>query len=381
MPPPTEVSLCCIQPHHQNNHQLPGKDIQLRKSRNSLPKGVTDTFNETLENFRDATPLLAENHKKKLLSSLDLLTDSREGIQFLYEHIQELTEAGIFKDTMWDDPARLVPALVGGTLKAGDQTTIVEVTSELRILAIANGSIEHKKFSAKKARIFLEETLVSNLDLIFPSGSEETRSMSEDTLRKIRELFDFLTEQISVDSIKGELAKEIELICAQRPVVTDRVLEIIKTVKNEIELSLENEDDQRLKHYVNAVYAPSEKAGELSPNDYKKFLEQAKQKEVLKECEDLAETMHDTGLSVDYPAILLRHVANEVGLVKTVLGLDNVGKAELDKHKSFVSELILNVIHPETARTCYGLAKLLERSLLSHQPVKSGLKRIIGMSL
>jgi len=353
----------------------------LIRSSNPLPKGVVNKYNETLENFRDATPLLSENHKKKLLSSLDLLTDSKVGIQFLYDHIQELTEAGIFRDTMWDDPARLVPALVGGTLKAGDQTTIVEVISELRMLAIMNGSITHKKFSAGKARLYLEETLVSNLDLIFPSGSEETRSIDENTLKKIRVLFDFLTDQISVSRIKGKLAKEIELICAQRPVVTDRVLEIIKTVKNEIELSSENGDDRRLDYYVNAVYTPSKKAGELDPDDYKKFLDQAKRKEIINECEDLAETMHDTGLSVEYHAILLRHVAREVGLIKMALGLDNVGKAELDKHKKFVSELILKVIHPETARSCFGLAKLLERSLLSHQPVKNGLQRIMGLSL
>jgi hypothetical protein len=353
----------------------------LRKSSNALPKGVTDKFREALENFREATPLLAENHKKRLMSSLDLLTDSKEGLQFLYDHIDELINAGIFRDTMWDDPARLVPALVGGTLKAGDQNTIVEMLSELRLVAIANGSVSHKGFSAGKARTFLEEALVSNLDLIFPSGSEEIRSLDDDTRRKIDVLFQFLTDQVSVDRIKGRLAKEIELICAQRPVVTDRVLGIIKTVKNEIELTPENEDDRRLNYYVNAVYTPSEKAGEFNPDEYQTFLEQASRKEIIKECEGLAETMHDTGLSVGYHAILLRHVASDAGLVKMALGLDNVGKAELDKHKKFVNELIRKVIYPDTARSCYGLAKLLERSLLSHQPVKSGLQRIMGMEL
>lgn len=351
------------------------------KGSKPIPKGVKQKFRETLNNFKEATPLLAVNHKKKLLSSLDLLTDSKEGIQFLYDHTGELVDAGLFRDTMWDDPARLVPSLVGGTLKAGGQSTIVEIVSELRILAIANGTITHKKFSAGKARTFLEETIVSNLDLIFPSGSEEIRSLDEDTRRKIDVLFQFLTDQISVDKIKGRLAKEIELICAQRPVVTDRVLKIIKTVKNKIQLTSDNDDDRRLKYYVNAVYTPSKKAGEFSPHEYKAYLDHAKRNEIVKECEELADRMHDTGLSVDYHAVLLRHVANEGALVKLALGLDNVGKAELDKHKKFVSELILKVIHTDTARSCYGLAKLLERSLLSHQPVKSGLQRIMGVEL
>lgn len=353
----------------------------MTKSSNKIPKGVEDKFYETLDTFRDATPLLAEGHKKKLLSSLDLLTDTEEGVQFLYENTKDLVDAGIFRDTMWDDPARLVPSLVGGTLKAGDQTTIVEVLSELRMLAIANGIIKQKGFSSGKAKTFLEEALVNNIDLIFPGGSEEDRSLDVDTRKKIKVLFNFLTDQISVQKIKGRLAKEIELICAQRPVVTDRVLEIISTVHDEMDLSSESDDDRRLTYYVKSVVSPSEKAGELEPKEYRSFLEQAKRKEVIHECEQLAGTMHETGLATEYHAILLNHVASEAVLVKLALGLDNVGIAELDKHKKFVSELIQRVIHSDTARSCYGLAKLLERSLLSHQPVKSGLQRIMGMEL
>ncbi len=353
----------------------------MKKSSKKIPKAVEQKYQETLKSFKEATPLLAESHKKKLLSSLDILTDSKEGVQFLYSQIDPLIGAGIFRDTMWDDPARLVPALVGGTLKAGDQTTIVEVVSELRILAIANGAIKHEKFSAGKAQTFLEDALVNNLDLIFPDGSEESRAMDENTQRKIGVLFTFITDQISIHKIKGRLATEIELICAQRPVVTDRVLEIIRTVHNEIELSSENEEDRRLMYYVKSVYTPSKKAGELNADEYKRFLEQAKRKEIIEECKELSDSMHETGLSVDYHAVLLRHVAKDSALVKQALGLDNVGKAELDKHKGFVNELIETVIHPDTARSCFGLAKLLERSLLSHQPVKSGLQRIMGLKL
>jgi hypothetical protein len=352
----------------------------LKKSSNSIPKGVENKFYETLENYSEATPLLADSYKKKLLSSLDVLTDNKEGLQFLYEKIDRLVNAGIFSDTMWDDPARLVPTLVGGTLKAGDQNTIVEILSELRILAVAEEKIRYKNFSAGKARTFLEDALVNNLDLIFPGGSEEDRTMEEDTRRKIKLLFDFLTEHISIGTIKGRLSREIELICAQRPVVTDRVLEIIRTIRDEIELDPDREEDRRLNFFVKAVYAPSEKSGELTLDEYSNFLKTAKRKEIVKECEALADTMHSTGLAVAYHALLLRHIAQDGALVKLALGLNSVGKAEYDKHKKFVSELIRAVIYPETARSCYGLAKLLERSLLSHQPVNSGLRRILGLT-
>jgi hypothetical protein len=340
-----------------------------------------EKFFEALEDFKEATPLLAENYKKKLLSSLDLLTDSRDGIQFLFNQIGDLAEAGFFKDTMWEDPERLVPSLVGGTLKAGGQSTIMEIMSELRILAIANSTIKHKNFSAGKAERFLEETLVSNIELIFPDKSELAQKSTKDTQRKINVLFDHITDLIPIDKIKPRLAKEIELICAQRPVVTDRVLDIISTVKKDMDLSAGNKEDRRLSYFVNAVYAPSEKAGDLSVDEYEKYLDQAKRKEIVKECEELSETMHETGLAVDYHAILLRRVADSGSLVKLALGLENTGQAEVDKHKKFVSELIRTVIQPDTARSCYGLAKLLERSLLSHQPVKSGLQRIMGMQM
>lgn len=353
----------------------------MKKSSKKISKGVENKFYETLENYSEATPLLAESHKKKLLSSLDVLTDSKAGIQFLYERIDELVNAGLFADTMWEDPARLVPTLVGGTLKAGGHNTIVEIISELRIIAVANENIRYKNFSAGKARTFLEDALVNNLDLIFPGGSEEDRNLEETTRRKVDLLFDFLTDHIPIGNIKSRLAREIELICAQRPVVTDRVLEIIRTVKEEIDLDLDIDEDRRLNKYVKAVFAPSEKAGDLSPDEYATYLKSAKRKEIIAECEALADTMHKTGLAVAYHALLLRRVAGDGSLVKLALGLDNVGKAEYDKHKKFVSELITAVIHPDTARSCFGLSKLLERSLLSHQPVKSGLQRLLGMEL
>ncbi len=350
-------------------------------SSNSISGNVSKKFFQTLKAFSGASPLLAEEHKKKLLSSLDLLTDSKEGVEFLYNHIKELVEAGIFKDTMWDDPAKLVPSLVGGTLKAGAQTTIIEILSELRMLAIANGILTYKKYPSGKARTFLDEALVNNLDLLFPAKTEENRTLKKETVKKIDALFKFLTTQIPIANIKGRLAKEIELICVQRPVVTDRVLEMISTIKNEIRLSADQAEDQRLLHYVEAVYAPSEKAGELDINEYDAYLKKATRKEIVKECEELSDTMQETGLSVNYHAVLLRHIANEGSLIKAALGLNNVGKAELDKHKKFVSEVIRTVIHPDTARSCYGLARLLERSLLSHQPVKSGLQRILGLKM
>lgn len=349
----------------------------MNKQNKEIPKDVKNKFFETLEDVSDASSVFIETQKKKLLSNLDILTDSKEGIRFIYDHIDKIIEAGVFEKTMWDDPQRLVASLVSGTLKAGGQNTIYEMLSEIRMAAITNEKIQVKNFPASKARRFLEETLVNNLNLVFTENSGEFQEMDKTTRRKVGALFSFLTDIVSIKSLKHQIAREIELICVQRPVVTDRVFKIIDTVRQNIDLT----DNKRLTFYIKAVYSPSEKAGKMGLNEYRNFLERATRKELLQECEQTSEMMQKTGLTSAYQALLLRHVAENAHLIKKALKLNSRGQAELDAHKKFVAELIKKSIHPKTARACYGLAKLLERSLLSHQPVKSGLQRIMGMNI
>jgi len=353
----------------------------LSKRSNQISQNVKDKFFKTLESVSGSAAVFAESSKKKLLSNLDILTDSEAGIRFVYDHIDQIMDAGMFNDTMWDDPRRLVPSLVSGTLKAGGQNTVYEILSEIRMAAIASEKLQVKKFPPSKARTFLEETLVNNLNLVFPDGSEELRSLDKVTRRKIKALFGFLRDVVTIGSIKHQIAREIDLICVQRPVVTGRVLKIIDAVRSNIDLSQGNEDDRRLNFYIKAVYSPTEKAGKMQADEYRDFLKQAGRKEILQECEQMSEMMRDTGLASACHAILLKHVADNASLIKTALGLNDRGRAELDAHKKFVNLLISKAVHPKTARVCYGLSRFLERSLLSHQPVKSGLQRIMGMNI
>jgi len=353
----------------------------LNKQSKEIPQNVKNKFFKTLKSVSGTGPAFVDTHKKKLLSNLDILTDSEAGIRFIYDHVDEIIEAGIFEETMWDDPHRLVPSLVSGTLKAGGQNTIYEILSEIRIAAITNEILYVKKYPATKARGFLEETLVNNLNLVFTDNSEEFREMEKATRRKIRALFSFLTDVVSIESMKHQIAREIELICVQRPVVTDRVLKIIDTVRQHIDLTNNEKDDKRINSYIQAVYSPSVKAGKMHLDEYRDFLDQATHKELLTECEQISDMMQETGLTSAYHALLLRRVAENATLIKTALKLNDRGKAELDAHKPFVTALIGKAIHPQTARSCFGLARLLERSLLSHQPVKSGLKRIMDMKI
>jgi hypothetical protein len=360
-----------------------------------LPDHTLEGFQETLGGLRSAPPLLKQEHTRRLLSQVDVLTDSREGLDHLQARVPELVEAGVFQDGPWENPSRLVPALVGGTLRAGGASTLLEILSELRIMAVAEGSVALPGFSRARARSFLREVLVNTLDLLFPGDTEADRVMDAGTRKKVDLLMALLLERVPLEEIKGALATEIELVCLQRPIVPDRALKIIRLVRENVPVEPpvepgvesgvdsgdEREDDRRLHVYIRAVYAPSPDAGARSLEEYQGFLAVADRSVLEGECRALGATMKETGLAVGHHALLLREVATRRPLVSLLLNLDRTGQAELEKHREFVAGIIEEAIHPGTARSVYGLGRLLDRGILSHQPVLNGLERLRSLEL
>lgn len=347
----------------------------------TIPTHLEQSFFSNLENLKEAGALVRQEQVKKLLSSIDIIAAKKDGIRYLYDHIGAVTEAGFFNDSLWEDPMMLNPALVGGTLKVGGGTTLFEVMSELRMLAIANGAYTTDLITPKRARAFLDDVIINNLDIFFPDASEELRNVESSTRKLIRGLFDLVGEFLSLEAISEKLATEIELICLQRPIVTDRALSIIKTVYNRQKKNPDLQLDERLQKIVDSIYAPSPYTKGKSAYEYRTFLNKAHDETIKMECDYLGETLRNNGLSTMYHAVLLRHVRQSPKLVKELLGLDNYGKAEYDTHKEFVTELIEFAVHPETSRSVYGLATMLERNLISRQPVKSGLGRFIQLNI
>lgn len=341
-----------------------------------LPETLLNGFNESLEAMQEASALLRPPHVTRLLSQVDVLTDSLEGMHFLRRRIGELEGGGIFQGGPWDNPARLVPALVAGTLKAGGQTTLVEILSELRMLALARGEIEHGAVSAQAAHEFLRDVMVNALDLRFPGHTEEDRNLDPQVRVKIDHLMTVLADQVPLEQIKDALATEIELICHQRPIVTRRALQLIELVHEEVGLEEERPEDHRLQRYVEAALSPSPATAHRSPDEYARFLDEASPTELEEECRLLAGTLKDTGLAVGAHAHLLRRVASDLPLLSLALGLGPAGRAELERHHEWVAELIGEVVLPSSARSVYGLSRLLERGLLSRQPVLGGLRRL-----
>lgn len=341
-----------------------------------LSDNLVQGFRESLEAVEQAPSLMKEPHVRRLLSQVDVLTDTREGMELLVERIPDLVRAGVFEGGPWEDPGRLVPALVNGTLRSGGPTTLMEILSELRMVAVAEGRLTIDTYAPNRARTFLKEVLVNTMDLLFPGESEEDRSMDPQVRRKLDHLMNLLVERVPLEEIKGALATEIELICLQRPVVTDRALRIINLVRHNVQIDPSREEDQRLDRYLQAVASPSEGAAGRTASEYHAFLSDADRNDLEAECKALGSTLRETGLATEHHAVLARHVASRPSLLAVLLDLDRTGRAELEKHGEFITELLDKTIHPDTARSVYGLGRLLDRGLLSQQPVQGGLRRL-----
>ncbi|MGF1637267.1 MAG: hypothetical protein ACFCUU_09350, partial [Cyclobacteriaceae bacterium] len=82
-----------------------------------------DNFLKCLEEFREATDFTKPNKSALLASQIDLLCMNQSGMAFLYEYASILENAGFFSGTAWNEPDKLVPSLVKGTLKFGHPTS------------------------------------------------------------------------------------------------------------------------------------------------------------------------------------------------------------------------------------------------------------------
>ena len=343
---------------------------------------VRKHFEKVLTELESTKPFARPRYINRLLASVESLLETKEGKDLVFDKMTELNEYGLFSETPWNDPGKLVPTLVGGTLKSGGLQTVMEILSDLRMSAIAAGTLKDDRCSPEDARFFLQDALVQNLDLMFPGATEHSRGMSESDRKKIQILFDHLKEQIHFDVIKEKLAEEIEMICAQRPILTSRVRRIIQLVNENILLQQNGEKSDLLRLYVDAVYSPSERAAKAETTvAYDKVLDSLKREELAEEVGTLAATMMRTGLCSSFHAVLLGKLRQDDELLKESLGLNETGKVQYDKHKHQIGKLLDIFSHPDISQSIYGFGRMLERGLLDRQPVRSGLYRLMDCEI
>ncbi|MCA8923432.1 MAG: hypothetical protein KDD82_16565 [Planctomycetes bacterium] len=115
-----------------------------------------ERLDQALKRLEAAKPLAKAVHQTPFFQIADALFGSEEGLALLYERAPRFQAAGVFAGGGWEDPARLQPPLVRGTLDSGGIYPVVEGLSELRMLSLAKGTSRSERVTQAEARVFLE---------------------------------------------------------------------------------------------------------------------------------------------------------------------------------------------------------------------------------
>ncbi|MEX0811633.1 MAG: hypothetical protein WD048_05400 [Chitinophagales bacterium] len=337
-----------------------------------------------LKALEEASSLTKKDKALKLLSQADRLMRSEKGVAYIYEQIDRIVAAGVFADTAWEKTDQLVPKLVAGTLKAGAPLTDYELLSELKILAISKGVFSDSGISSEEAEFFLETVIVDNLDLIYGQLNEDQRiRITPEELGKIQLVFRFILERLSVEGIKKQLAEELKLLTAQRPVFTGHIRDIIRLLSDSVKLDESDTKNRALLSYLYAVKGPTEAAFERNASEYKSFLENLSEEDLGEEAETFGKSLDSKGLVSEHHVELIKFLikGDHKKFLNLSLALNKIGKAEIDAHRTFVYQLINEHFEHYYSQAVYGLSSMLNRSLLSRPAVKNALEHLCQMKL
>ncbi|MGM0752039.1 MAG: hypothetical protein ACQET6_08895 [Bacillota bacterium] len=348
-----------------------------------LTSKLEDRFLQALNELESAASFAKSMYQTDVYQEAQRLLDTDEGLGILYRSASRFEKAGVFQDGPWEKASKLQPPLVAGSLQAKGLPSIIEILSELRMLAIAEGQYEHPDVSTEMAEDFLNEVMVLNLNLLFPEATEAARIEGGEQSERATELFRFLSDKLSYQALTTTLIKEIERLTAQRPIMVKRTVSMIETAKKMLHSDLSAAERLVLEKYVSAIEGPSLLSKSIvQPGEYRKKLMDLSKEELEKEAVAFARSMRETGLVAPQHAILLRFLSRKFReLVPAALQLNDKGKANLDEHAELVFQLIKVAIYPATKQSVYGLALMLERGVLSSSPVSPGLKRLIELDI
>ena len=315
--------------------------------------------------------------QQKILNSLDLLLRTEGGLVFIYDHMEEIVASGFFKGTVWEHPKDLQPALVKGTLCNGFPMVIYESINELRMLGLALERITSREISAEEAMQFVEEAMISCFDLAFHEGGEETRyRLTPDGLERIKDLFQFILSHVPIDNFKEDILREIREVTGQRPIMTNKIEDLIRLISQKYTLDENRDSDSELKLFVDALLHPSSLSVEYPDlAAYKTALGKLTGEQLSEECRQVVYKMSSTGLVSEHHLALISFLAGQhTQLLPQALGLNEHGHADYKRHEEFVLQLIRDYLVPGNKSVIYGLSKFLNRTLLSRKAVLNSIK-------
>lgn len=356
------------------------------------PSGVSErlrqSFARSAAGLARARPFAKGRYRDQLLDICRRLLVAPGGRAFIYEHVAELEDGGLFLGTDWEDPAVLSPSLVGNTLTREDsRTAVLEMVSEIRLLAVANGDLYHPGMVPDQARHFLTQVLALNLNRFLTIGGEAERVRQDALGSAVDEQFAWLKENVGLDDVLGKLIEEIWRILDQRPIQVDQVKAMISQIAVAMQGAAGDtavEGALGADRLVSAAFGPTTGCRE-DPGlaDYQERIAAMDVTTLAQEATGFARAMHDTGLVSDYHTLFLRWLVEqgESQLLPSALGLSNTGIDCLRCYQDLIQHLILETVGPSTSQTVYGLAMMLERGVLYIPPVGPALWRQINMQL
>jgi hypothetical protein len=344
---------------------------------------LSERLDKALDVLGDAKAFARSVYQTDVFQVAEALMASKEGLQAIYERAHRFETVGVFAAGAWEDASKLLPPLVGGSLRASGVYPVVETLSELRMLAIATGRGTSKTITAEEARAFLDETMALNLEFVFPGDTEVERIEGGVQRSSNIRLFQLIAHEIGLGELRREVLREIQQVCAQRPIMTGRVRHMIDMVSRLSGDGADEDVQRELEVYAAAVHNPtplSQKLPRLA--DYRGALAEQDFESLQAESRAFAASMKSTGLTSPHHAVLLRHARKECPeLLPIALGLNDMGAAALAQDEALAHRLIKVAIQPSTAQAIYGLGRMLERGLLARGEVASGLERAIEIDL
>lgn len=356
--------------------------MSVTESQVTVVERLATQLDAALGELGKAKPFAKSIYQTDVFQISETLLGTDAGLRALYERAHRFDEVGVFHGGPWVDPGKLQPQLVAGGLKASGVYPIVEILSELRMLAAAKG-IAGGSASQSDANRFLHEVLALNLEYIFPGDSEEERMEGGPHRVSSIRLFALLAEELGLAPLLGDVVAEIDQVCSQRPVMTKRIRKMI-AMANRIPAESSSPDlTAKLQRFGNAIACPSPLSREHPTlAEYRQAVIQCDSKTLEQEARAFAKSVTETGLVCPFHAVLLRCLrTKEPELIVVALALNDLGAAEFTQNKEIALQLIRVAILPSTAQCIYGFAKLLENGLLSRQEVSAGMTKLIDIDL
>jgi len=346
---------------------------------------LTDRFDQALRRLTEAPTFAKAARLSPVFDAAKRLLWLDGGAAVLEARAGQIEAAGAFDGSDWAFPERLDPGLSPAALRSTEpHTVVIEALSDLRLVAVATGSLPHQSVSAERARQHLTQVLALNLAMLFGSPDETERVRQGRLALASRAVLRHAAERIGYEHVLGQLVDEIWRILRQRPIQVDPVRAMITQIAvyrddPDIELGGGGGADRLISSLYGTTQASREDPG---LEVYRERLGALDRTGLQSEAAGFARAMHDTGLVSVYHTVLLDVLLDhDDELLAVALGLTTTGRYSLSSHRDLVHALIREAIHPQTAQAVYGLALLLERGVLHQPPMAPSLWRQLRLTL